>query len=87
MVGAGDDAMTSVLTIWCTTRQCEVLTGITIDAEALIDLAQHTDSLRCTICGREHALKDAYLKPAPAPATAFTPTPAVQVPQRRADAH
>jgi hypothetical protein len=87
MVRAGDDAMTSVLTIWCTTRQCEVLTGITIDAEALIDLAQHTDSLRCTICGREHALKDAYLKPAPAPATAFTPTPAVQVPQRRADAH
>jgi hypothetical protein len=79
--------MTSVLTIWCTTRQCEVVTGIWIDAEALLDLAQHTDSLRCTICGRQHALKDAYLTPVPAPATPFAATRAVHLPHRRADAH
>jgi hypothetical protein len=87
MVRAGDHAMTSVLTLWCTTRQCEVATGIWIDAEALIDLAQHTQTLRCTVCGREHALKDAYLKPAPAPATPFAGMRAQQLPQRRADAH
>jgi hypothetical protein len=79
--------MTSVLTIWCTTRQCEVVTGLWIDAEALIDLAQQTDSLRCTICGRQHALKDAYLKPGQAPATQFAATGAVHLPHRRADAH
>jgi len=79
--------MSSVLTIWCTTRQCEVATGLWIDAEALIDLAQHTDSLRCTICGRQHALKDAYLKPALAPATPFALARAVHLPHRRADAH
>jgi hypothetical protein len=79
--------MTSVLTIWCTTRQCEVVTGLWIDAEALIDLAQQTDSLRCTICGRQHALKDAYLKPMPAPATPFAAPRAVHLPHRRADAH
>ena len=79
--------MSSVLTIWCTTRQCEVVTGIGIDAEALIDLAQHTDSLRCTLCGRQHALKDAYLKPVPAPATPFALARAAHLPHRRADAH
>jgi len=87
MVRAGDDAMTSVLTIWCTTRQCEVVTGIWLDAEALLDLAQHTDSVLCTICGRQHALKDAYLKPSPAPATPLAATRAFQLPHRRADAH
>jgi hypothetical protein len=77
--------MASLLTFWCTTRQCEVATGIWIDAETLVDLALQTDSLTCTVCGRPHALKDAYLKPASA-----TPMPAahaVHRSQRRADAH
>jgi hypothetical protein len=77
--------MASLLTLWCTTRQCEVATGIWIDAEALVDLALQTDNLTCTVCGRPHALKDAYLKPAPA-----TPMPAARArhrAHRRADAH
>ena len=78
--------MASVLTIWCTTRQCEVVTGIRLDAEALIDLAQQTDRLRCIVCGREHSLKHAYLKPAPPTADSITATLA-SLTQRRADAH
>ena len=78
--------MASVLTIWCTTRQCEVVTGIRIDAEALIDLAQQTDRLRCIVCGREHSLKHAYLKPAPPTADSIVATLA-SLTQRRADAH
>ena len=78
--------MGSFLTIWCTTRQCEVATGIRIDAEALIDLAEQTDRLRCIVCGREHSLKHAYLKPAPPAANTVAPTLALLTP-RRADAH
>jgi hypothetical protein len=78
--------MASFLTIWCTTRQCEVATGIRIDAEALIDLAQQTDKLKCIVCGREHSLKHAYLKPAPATPNPVAPTLA-SLGQRRADAH
>jgi len=77
--------MASLLTLWCTTRQCEVTTGIWIDAEALVDLALQTDSLTCTVCGRPHALKDAYLKPAPA--TPMATARAVHRSYRRADAH
>jgi hypothetical protein len=58
--------MASVLTIWCTTRQCEVTTGIWIDAEALEHLARQTGSIRCIVCGQEHSIKTAYLKPATA---------------------
>ena len=42
----GEVAMASVLTIWCTTRQCEVTTGIRIDAEALQHLARKTGEIR-----------------------------------------
>lgn len=77
--------MASLLTLWCTTRQCEVVTGIWIDAAALVDLALQTDSLTCTVCGRPHALKDAYLKPGPA--TPMAVADAVPRSQRRADAH
>jgi len=81
------DAMASVLTIWCTTRQCEVTTDIWLDAEALIDLAQQSDSIRCTVCGRPHALKDAYLKPASPQARRIASTLPAHLNQRRANAH
>src|SRR5262245_18561249 len=80
-------AMASVLTIWCTTRQCEVVTDLWLDADALIDLAQQSDSIRCTVCGRPHSLKEAYLKPAPPQARPMASTLAAQLQQRRANAH
>ncbi|HJZ29760.1 MAG TPA: hypothetical protein VKF35_01580 [Hyphomicrobiaceae bacterium] len=76
--------MTSVLTLWCTTRQCEVATGILIDAEALIGFAHETASLRCAVCGRQHSIRQAYLKPLPHP---FADTAAPPHQARRADAH
>lgn len=78
--------MASVLILWCTTRQCEVATGLRIDAEALIDLAQQTARLRCSVCGREHSIKHAYLKPVP-PSAKPTASRLTHLPQRRADAH
>jgi hypothetical protein len=80
-------AMASVLTLWCTTRQCEVTTDLWLDAEALIDLAQQTDRLRCAVCGREHSIKNAYLKPLPLHGKRMGPSRAPPLPQRRADAH
>ena len=81
------DAMASVLTIWCTTRQCEVTTDIWLDADALIDLAQQSDSIRCTVCGRPHSLKEAYLKPASPRARPIASTLPAHLNQRRANAH
>jgi hypothetical protein len=80
-------AMASVLTIWCTTRQCEVTTDIWLDAEALIDLALQSDSIRCTVCGRPHLLKEAYLKPMGPQARPIASTLAARLQQRRANAH
>ena len=79
--------MACVLTLWCSTRQCEVTTGIVLDAEALIDLAQHTERLTCAVCGREHSIKHAYLKPLPPDAQRLARTLPPQLAQRRADAH
>ena len=79
--------MARVLTLWCTTRQCEVTTGIVLEAEALIDLALHTERLKCAVCGREHSIKHAYLKPLPLDAQRLATPLAPQLAQRRADAH
>jgi hypothetical protein len=80
-------AMASVLTLWCTTRQCEVTTDIWLDAEALLDLALQSDSIRCTVCGRPHSLKEAYLKPAAPQARPVASTLAAHLQQRRANTH
>jgi hypothetical protein len=80
-------AMASVLTLWCTTRQCEVTTDIWLDSEALIDLAQQSDSIRCTVCGRPHSLKEAYLKPVAPQARPVASTLAAHLRQRRANTH
>ena len=79
--------MACVLTLWCTTRQCEVTTGIVLEVEALIDLAQHTERLKCAVCGRQHSIKHAYLKPLPLEAERRATPLAPQLAQRRADAH
>ena len=79
--------MARVLTLWCTTRQCEVTTDIWTDAEGLVDLAQRTDRIRCAVCGREHASRHAYLTPVPPRAKPIAATVAQHLQQRRADAH
>ena len=81
------DAMASVLTFWCTTRECEVTTDIWLDREALRDLAQQSDSIRCTVCGQPHSLKEAYLKPVPPQARRVASTLATHLQQRRANTH
>jgi Zn-finger nucleic acid-binding protein len=83
----GKVAMASVLTIWCTTRQCEVTTGIWIDAEALEHLARQTGSIRCIVCGQEHSIKTAYLKPATAHSDPVASTHSPHLQRRRPDAH
>ncbi len=78
--------MTTVLTIWCTTRQCEVSTGIWIDAEALEDLARQTGTVRCNVCGQEHSIKTAYVKAAAAHSNQVASTPSTHR-RRRPDVH
>ena len=54
--------MATVLTNWRTTRQCEVSTGIWIDAEALEISPVSTGTGRCNVCVQEHLFKTAYVK-------------------------
>ena len=78
--------MASVLTIWCTTRQCEVTTGIWIDAEALEHLARQTGTIKCIVCGQQHSIKTAYLKPE-TDSDSIPLTLAAQRQRRRPDVH
>jgi hypothetical protein len=59
------DALASILTFWCRASQCEVATGIWLDADGLQRLARQGRSLRCGACGQQHPVKEAYLKPHP----------------------
>ena len=79
--------MATVLTIWCTTRQCEVSTGIRIDAEALKDLARKTGTVRCDVCGQEHSIKTAYVKAAEADLNSVASTLSTYFQRRRPDVH
>ncbi len=79
--------MATVLTIWCTTRQCEVSTGIWIDAEALEDLARQTGTVRCNVCGQEHSIKTAYVKAAAAYSNAVASRLSTRHQRRRPDVH
>lgn len=58
-------AMASVLTFWCQPSQCEVTTGLWVDAEGLQRLVRQGRPIRCFACGQEHPIKDGYLKPHP----------------------
>jgi hypothetical protein len=77
--------MATVLTIWCTTRQCEVSTGIWMDAETLEHLARQTGTIKC-ICGQQHSIKTAYLKPE-TDSDSIPSTLAAQRQRRRPDVH
>jgi hypothetical protein len=55
--------MASVLTFWCQSSQCEVPTGLWVDADGLQRLVRQGRPIRCFACGQEHPIKDGYLKP------------------------
>jgi hypothetical protein len=79
--------MASVLTVWCTTRQCEVVTGIWIDADTLGNLAAQIENVRCSLCGREHSTKNAYLRVAPAQSNPIAANLTALFQRRRPEPH
>jgi len=63
--------MASVLTFWCQSSQCEVPTGVWVDADGLQRLVRQGRRIRCLACGQEHPIEDGFLKPHP---TNFDPS-------------